>query len=226
MHSGASVAQPCLACGAGRETRTPTPKRWYLKPMRLPIPPYPHVGRRYVTMFRKGQARLIAAFRFLRTFLIPAPVAGAGRALRLFATRAGEQGATAGQRRFGAENGKPHRLRLSSPSRPTSPGASHAGRRRNRQYLCGYIDIIYSAPRSPVTGLPAPAPDQRLRGFRTLAPPLIRSSLTPSHSRTPDDHQKHTNWSQIMHESPQSACFTGLHCNLCIGDILLCLFLF
>ncbi len=71
MHSGASVAQPCLACGAGRETRTPTPKRWYLKPMRLPIPPYPHVGRRYVTMFRKGQARLIAAFRFLRTFLIP-----------------------------------------------------------------------------------------------------------------------------------------------------------
>lgn len=71
MHSGASVAQPCLACGAGRETRTPTPKRWYLKPMRLPIPPYPHVGRRYVTMFRKGQARLIAASRFLRTFLTP-----------------------------------------------------------------------------------------------------------------------------------------------------------
>ncbi len=69
MHSGTSVAQPCFTCGAGRETRTPTPKRWYLKPMRLPIPPYPHVGRRYVTMFWKGQARLIAAFRFIRTFI-------------------------------------------------------------------------------------------------------------------------------------------------------------
>ncbi len=69
MHSGTSVAQPCFTCGAGRETRTPTPKRWYLKPMRLPIPPYPHVGRRYVTMFWKGQARLIAASRFARTFL-------------------------------------------------------------------------------------------------------------------------------------------------------------
>lgn len=226
MHSGASVAQPCLACGAGRETRTPTPKRWYLKPMRLPIPPYPHVGRRYVTMFRKGQARLIAAFRFLRTFLIPAPVAGAGRALRLFATRAGEQGATAGQRRFGAENGKPHRLRLPHLPAPPRPAHRMQAGGENRQYLCGYIDIIYSAPRSPVTGLPAPAPDQRLRGFRTLPRPL---SGHPSHLRTaepPDDHQKHTNWSQIMHESPQSACFTGLHCNACIGDILLCLFLF
>lgn len=67
-YSGASVAPPSFACGAGRETRTPTPKRWYLKPMRLPIPPYPHVGRRYVTMFRKGQARLSSHIRFRLTF--------------------------------------------------------------------------------------------------------------------------------------------------------------
>ena len=159
-------------------------------------------------------------------FSSPAPVAGGGRALRLFATRAGEQGATAGQGRFWAETAS--RAASASHRLPNPHGPAHrmqAGG-ENRQYLCGYIDIIYSAPRSPVTGLPAPAPDQRLRGFRTLAPPLIRSSLTPSHSRTPDDHQKHTNWSQIMHESPQSACFIGLHCNACIGDILLCLFLF
>lgn len=159
-------------------------------------------------------------------FSSPAPVAGGGRPLRLFATRAGEQGATAGQRRFGAENGKPHRLRLSSPSRTTSPGASHAGRRRNRQYLCGYIDIIYSAPRSPHCRIVGPCSRPAIEGFRTLSRPL---SGYPSHLRTaeaPGDHQKHTNWSQIMHESPQSACFTGLHCNTRIGDILLCLFLF
>lgn len=39
-------------------------------------------------------------------------------------------------------------------------------------------------------------------------------------------HQKHTKWSQIMHESPQSGRFTGLHCIPCIGGILLCLFFF
>lgn len=167
MHSGASVAQPCLACGAGRETRTPTPKRWYLKPMRLPIPPYPHVGRRYVTMFRKGQARLIAAFRFLRTFLIPR--ASGRRRPRSPLIRHPRRG-TGRNSRTGAilgGNGKPRRIRLPSPSQSTWPGASHAGG-ENRQYLCGYIDIIYSARRSPVTALPAPAPDQQLMGFRTL----------------------------------------------------------
>lgn len=159
-------------------------------------------------------------------FSSPAPVAGGGRALRLFATRAGEQGATAGQGRFWAETAS--RAASASHRLPNPHGPAHrmqAGG-ENRQYLCGYIDIIYSARRSPVTRLPAPAPDQQLMGFRTLPRHLYGH---PSRLRTaedPGDHQKHTNWSQIMHESPQSACFIGLHCNTCIGDILLCLFLF
>lgn len=161
MHSGASVAQPCLACGAGRETRTPTPKRWYLKPMRLPIPPYPHVGRRYVTMFRKGQARLIAAFRFLRTFLISR--AGGRRRPRSPLIRHPRWGTGRNSGTEAIWRGK----RQAAPHPPPSP------------------DIIYSAPRSPVTGLPAPCSRPAIEGLSHPVPPLIRSSLTPSHCRSP-----------------------------------------
>ena len=159
-------------------------------------------------------------------FSSPAPVAGGGRALRLFATRAGEQGATAGQGRFWAETAS--RAASASHRLPNPHGPAHRMQAcgENRQYLCGYIDIIYSARRSPVNGLPAPAPDQQLMGFRNLPRPLFGHPSRLRSAKAPGDHQKRTNWSQIMHESPQSACFTGLHCNACIGDILLCLFLF
>lgn len=129
-------------------------------------------------------------------FSSPAPVAGAGRALRLFATRAGEHGATAGRRRFRAKNGKPHCARLPHLPDPPRPAHRMQAGGENRQYLCGYIDIIYSAPRSPVTGLPAPAPDQRLRGFHTLPRPL---SGHPSHLRTAEP-QTITKSTQIGHK--------------------------
>lgn len=118
-------------------------------------------------------------------FSSPAPVAGGGRALRLFATRAGEQGATAGQGRFWAETAS--RTASASLTFPPPPRPAHrmqAGG-ENRQYLCGYIDIIYSAPRSPVTGLPAPCSRPAIEGLSHPVPPLIRSSLTPSHCRSP-----------------------------------------
>lgn len=227
MHSGASVAQPCLACGAGRETRTPTPKRWYLKPMRLPIPPYPHVGRRYVTMFRKGQARLIAAFRFLRTFLISR--AGGRRRPRSPLIRHPRRGTGRNSGTEAIWRGK----RQAAPHPPPSPSRPHLARHiacrraeKTGNIYAATLTLYIARPAAQLPDCRPPAPDQRLRGFRTLSRPL---SGHPSRLRTaeaPGDHQKHTNWSQIMHESPQSACFTFLHCNACIGDILLCLFLF
>ena len=35
------VTAALIISGAGRETRTLTPKNWILSPARLPIPPYP-----------------------------------------------------------------------------------------------------------------------------------------------------------------------------------------
>lgn len=159
-------------------------------------------------------------------FSSPARVAGGGRPLRLCAARAGDRAKQPDRgdlARKTASGNASASHRLPDPPRPAH--RMQAGG-ENRQYLCGYIDIIYSARRSPVTRLPAPAPDQQLGGFRTLPRPLSGHPSSLRTAEAPGDHQKHTNWSQIMHESPQSACFTGLHCNACIGDILLCLFLF
>ena len=199
--------------------------RLNLKPMRLPIPPYPHVGRRYVTMFRKGQARLIAAFRFLRTFLIPR--AGGERQPRAPAICRGRQGL--GPR--GQTEAVPGRKRETAQHPPLALPAGPAryirmeADRKSRQYLCGYSDIIYSISRNRYWRIAlAPRFKSEVQSFG--APLRIRPSLADSQCRHLFDHQKHTNWSQIMHESPQSARFSGLHCNACIGDILLCLFLF
>lgn len=189
MHSGASVAQPCLACGAGRETRTPTPKRWYLKPMRLPIPPYPHVGRRYVTMFRKGQARRSPAFRFARTFL--ASRAGQKEARPAFAT---------GKRIFGTrKTGKPSGYRDESGVARHRPPRLPTPLSYGRFTLTrGRIDIIYNMARRAHDGAGTAARSRRITHRRKAAGGCL--------------HQKHTNWSQIMHESPESGHFTGLHC--------------
>lgn len=112
--------------------------------------------------------------------------------------------------------------RLAGPPQAAHP---HGSRRESRQYLCGYIDIIYSLSRNRHCRIAAPRFISAIQGFCAV-PPRIRPFPPDSQRPTPFDHQKHTNWSQIMHESPQSACFIGLHCNACIGDILLCLFLF
>ena len=103
-------------------------------------------------------------------------------------------------------------------SRPANP---HGGRRGKRRYLCGYVDIIYSTSRTAHCARPFLICNSRLP-----RPPLARSTLADSQCRSSRHHQKHTNWSQIMHESPQSARFTGLHCIPRIGGILLCLFFF
>jgi hypothetical protein len=149
MHPGASVAQPCFASGAGRETRTPTPKRWYLKPMRLPIPPYPHVGRRYVTMFRKGQARLVAAFRFIRTFIGPSSGSVRTPAALLPAPK-GNGPAT--DRKTAALLLPPHRL--AAAERTATP---HAWKHITFMRL---HDIIYRAFRMGFREGHAPAADQ------------------------------------------------------------------
>ncbi len=135
MHSGTSVAQPCFTCGAGRETRTPTPKRWYLKPMRLPIPPYPHVGRRYVTMFWKGQARLIAASRFARTFLgsPPQPQKPAGTFLPFRARMKGN----------GAPADDDTRGRKTAHAVSLFPVRLHMFRQEKRATFMRLHDIIY-----------------------------------------------------------------------------------
>lgn len=217
MHSGASVAQPCLACGAGRETRTPTPKRWYLKPMRLPIPPYPHVGRRYVTMFRKGQARRSPRPSFPPDF--SCRLRRREEAAALFDYLQPAPGEKAQQRN------RDYFLRKRKAAQPaprlSCPANPHGGRRGKRRYLCGYDDIIYSTSRTAHCARPFLICNSRLP-----RPPLARSTLADSQCRSSRHHQKHTNWSQIMHESPQSARFTGLHCIPRIGGILLCLFFF
>ena len=168
MHSGASVAQPCFACGAGRETRTPTPKRWYLKPMRLPIPPYPHVGRRYVTMFRKGQARRSHAFRFLRTFL--AVCAGGKRRPPSPLIRRPRRG-TARNSRTEAILGK---KRQAAPHAPPIAFPTHLARhiacgqaRKTGNIYAATLTLYIACPAAQVAGLPAPAPNRR---FRASAP--------------------------------------------------------
>lgn len=156
MHSGASVAQPCLACGAGRETRTPTPKRWYLKPMRLPIPPYPHVGRRYVTMFRKGQARRSAAFRFARTFL--ASRAGQKEARPAFAT---------GQRIFGTR--KPPGYRADSGAARHRPPRLQPLSYGRFTLTRGCTDIIYNMALRAHDGAGTAARSRRMTHRRKAA---------------------------------------------------------
>lgn len=148
-------------------------------------------------------------------FSSPAPVAGAGRALRLFATRARGKGRNGRTEAIlsGKRQAAPHPPLITFPTRL----AQHIACRQADK-----TGNIYAATLTLYIARPA----AQLPDCRPLPRPL---SGHPSRLRTaeaPGDHQKHTNWSQIMHESPQSACFTGLHCNECIGDILLCLFLF
>lgn len=88
---------------------------------------------------------------------------------------------------------------------------------------------LYIAPLAAgsAEGLPAVKPAIQPSAFaHGPAPGLYRLRRTSSHRRTLYSHQKLINWSQIMHESTQSGQFTGLPCVSCIGDILLCLFLF
>ncbi|AAL42666.2 hypothetical protein F3P66_05965 [Agrobacterium fabrum] len=88
---------------------------------------------------------------------------------------------------------------------------------------------LYIAPLAAGSAEELPAVKPRNPAFRLRTPPrtgLHRLRRTSSHRRTLYSHQKLINWSQIMHESPQSGQFTGLPCVSCIGDILLCLFLF
>ncbi|SCY50760.1 hypothetical protein SAMN03159288_02806 [Rhizobium sp. NFACC06-2] len=178
-------------------------------------------------MFRKGQARLIAAFRFLRTFLIPR--AGGGRRPPSPLMRGPRRGTGRNSRTEAIWHGK----RQAAPHPPPIAFPIHLARRIacRRAEKTGNIyaaTLTLYIPRAP-----AQLPDCRpllqtsnWGGFRTLPRPLSGHPSSLRTAEAPGDHQKHTNWSQIMHESPQSARFSGLHCNACIGDILLCLFLF
>lgn len=62
----------------------------------------------------------------------------------------------------------------------------------------GCIDIIYNTAWRAHDGAGTAARSRRITHRRKAAGGCL--------------HQKHTNWSQIMHESPQSGHFTGLHC--------------
>lgn len=170
--------------------------RLNLKPMRLPIPPYPHVGRRYVTMFRKGQARLIAAFRFLRTFLIPR--AGGERQPRSPATCRGRRGL--GPR--GQTEAVPGRKRETAQHPPLALPAGPAryirmeADRKSRQYLCGYSDIIYSISRNRYWRIALAPPDSSPR-FKASA--LRSVSGHPSRIRNADIYSI-TKSTQIGHK--------------------------
>lgn len=195
MHSGTSVAQPCFTCGAGRETRTPTPKRWYLKPMRLPIPPYPHVGRRYVTMFWKGQARLIAASRFARTFIgsPPQPQKPAGTFLP-FRARTKENGAPADDDTRGRKTA--HAVSL-------FPSGFTCSDRKNAQHLCGYMTLYIGHAARHFTRMCA---SSRIPYTDDLCIPILASALPdPSYSAGPHglaatDAAKFTKSTQIGHK--------------------------
>jgi hypothetical protein len=155
--------------------------------------------------------------RFLRTFLAACACGKRPPPSLTIAARARGEGTTAEQILFLAENEKP----LSPCPRLSCPANPHGGRRGKRRYLCGYVDIIYSTSRTAHCARPFLICNSGLP-----RPPLARSTLADSQCRPSRHHQKHTNWSQIMHESPQSARFTGLHCIPRIGGILLCLFFF
>ena len=158
-------------------------------------------------------------------FSSPAPAGRGSRALRPFAADAKGWAPAAKQRLFRAGNGIPHSIRP-SPCRPALPDTSawkQTGKAGN--IYAATVTVYIASPATDIGGLPSPPRFRsEVQGFG--APPRIRPSLADSQCRPSFDHQKHTNWSQIMHESPQSARFSGLHCNVRIGDILLCLFLF
>lgn len=155
--------------------------------------------------------------RFLRTFL--AACAGGKRPPPSLAICSPRQGR---RRNSGTETIPCGERKAAQPApRLSCPANPHGGRRGKRRYLCGYDDIIYSTSRTAHC-----ARRFLICNSRLPHPPLARSTLADSQCRSSRHHQKHTNWSQIMHESPQSARFTGLHCTLRIGGILLCLFFF
>lgn len=101
-------------------------------------------------------------------FSSPAPVAGGGRPLRLFAARAGGQRATAGQRRFWAKNGKSHHIRLPSPFRPILARHIACGQaRKTGNIYAATLTLYIACPAAQFAGLPALAPNRR---FRDSAP--------------------------------------------------------
>lgn len=113
--------------------------------------------------------------------------------------------------------------RLSQSAQPCASARNTAG--KSARHLCGYIDIIYSTTRKPHSRIAIDRPGSPF-GLSLLPASRTRPSRTAAQPSTTRRHQKHINWSQIMQESPQWGSFTGLPCTVCIGDILLCLFLF
>ena len=168
MHSGASVAQPCFACGAGRETRTPTPKRWYLKPMRLPIPPYPHVGRRYVTMFRKGQARRSPRLSFPPDFSHPPRRWQETAALPAYSPPAPGTARNSRTEAFWEKKRQaaPHPPPIAFPTYLARHIACRQARKTGNIYAAT-LTLYIACPAAQVAGLPAPSPNRR---FRASAP--------------------------------------------------------
>jgi hypothetical protein len=174
-------------------------------------------------MFWKGQARLIAAFRFIRTFIV-ARSGGKRRQARFCQIALAQKGAARSQNpgKQGPENDRPASIL------PTLP---YGSRQEKRATFMRLHDIIYRPSRLSFCENVARPTESRNR--TAFAPALalpgpFQFSRTARlvNGRCRRLHQKHTNWSQIMQKPPQLGSFTGLHCIACIGGILLCLFLF
>lgn len=101
-------------------------------------------------------------------FSSPAPVAGGGRALRLFAARAGGQRATAGQRRFWEKKRQaaPHPPPIAFPTHLVRHIACGQARKTGNIYAAT-LTLYIACPAAQFAGLPAPAPNRR---FRASAP--------------------------------------------------------
>lgn len=144
-------------------------------------------------------------------FLLPAPTGIGSRPLCLVAAGARGWGARTGLGRFWAGNGKPRGIRpLALPARPKRHIRMEAGGEAGNIYAAT-LTLYIASPATDIAGLPPPASYLQFKASAPC-PPRIRPCLPDSQRPTPFDHQKHTNWSQIMHGSPQSGRFLHLPC--------------
>ena len=105
------------------------------------------------------------------------------------------------------------------PTPRLSPHRLESAHRKNGQYLCGYVTLYIGRPAchfaTTWTGSRIPDTHGLCPPFSPPCPALPPASGPAARLGTGKCrrlHQKHTNWSQIMHQPPQLAPFTGMHC--------------
>lgn len=139
-------------------------------------------------------------FRFLRTFLVaraggerqPPSMLGCRR--RQGMRRKDRTGAILGWKRETAAHPPP---RLAGPPQEAH---LHDSGRGSRQYLCGYIDIIYSLSRNRHCRIAAPRFISAIQGFcaaPTPYPAMPPGFATPNPIRSPKAHKLVTNYARI-----------------------------